>query len=203
MQFKYFEHPDKFAVWLESPTRCEYCQMEKRCFNGTRFHGEMKVNAICEECLLGGKLRATDIYTCEGDIEELQEQLHRRKPEKSVRAVIQRADEITDNLERTTPQIFTWQQWYWPCDGGDYCTFIGYGSRAFYDQLAPDGDGEEFFKDSLYHTVEDLSDVDELWEESMPELFVDSMAAAKMNETLFYVFKSQKSERIFTVWDRR
>ena len=51
--------------------------------------------------------------------------------------------------------------------------------------------------------MEDLSDVDELWEESLPEQTIDSLAAAKPLETLFYVFRSQQGGQVFTVWDRQ
>ncbi len=203
MSFKYFEHPEKFAVWLKLPTRCDFCGAEKRCFDGAAFQSSESVAAICEECLLAGALREKDVYACEGDIAELQNQLQALKPHKSAGSVNRRAGEITDDLERTTPPIFTHQNWYWPCHGGDYCTFLGYGSKPLYHQLAPDGDGEEFFKNSLYHTVEDLSDVDELWEESLPEQAIDSLAAAKPLETLFYVFRSQHGVQVYTVWDRR
>ncbi len=201
MLFKYFEHPERFAAWLAPPTTCDICGAEKRCFDAADFDGEESITAICEDCLSGGKLRERDIFTCEGDISELQEQLHKLKPDKSPAAVIRRAGELTDDLERTTPKIVSKQQWYWPCAGGDYCIFIGYGSKALYHQLAPDSDGEEFFKNSMYHTVEDLSDVDELWEDSLPDAAIDSLETTVGMKTLFYVFRSQNGERIFTVWD--
>lgn len=203
MPFKYFLHPERFAIWLEVPTPCSLCGLEKRCFDGKTFQGSEPMTAICEDCLLAGKMRDVDTYACEGDIEELQRQLHDRKPDKSTKAVSLRAGEITDDLERTTPPIFTHQNWYWPCAGSDYCAFLGYGSKSLFNRLAPDGDGLDFFLNTLYYTVEDLSDVDELWEESLPDLPITSLAAAKELETLFYVFVSQKKDKVVTVWDRR
>ncbi len=203
MDFKYFLHPDKFAIWLASPTRCDFCEAEKRCFDGKAFQGSEPFNAICEDCLQAGKLNDRDAYADEGDIVELQRQLQERKPEKSAKAVLQKAGEITDVLERTTPPIFTHQNWFWPCAGSDYCAFLGYGSKSLYNRLAPEGDGLDFFLNTLYYTVEDLSDVDELWEESLPDLPVATLAAAKALDTLFYVFVSQNKDKIVTIWDRR
>ncbi|GEM_PF-761191 len=203
MQFRYFQFPEKFAIWTDSPASCDFCGEAKRCFDGAPFLGSEPITAICGECLLAGKLRDRDTYACEGDIVELQQQLQALKPEKSAKTVSRKAGEVTDDLERTTPPIFTHQTWYWPCDGGDYCTFIGYGSKALYNHLAPDGDGIDLFLNSLYYTVEDLSDVDELWEESLPELPVTTLAAAKQLVTLFYVFVSQKKDKVVTLWDRR
>lgn len=203
MQFKYFQQPERFAPWLAAPAKCDFCGAEKTCLNGTAFSGADRFAAICPDCLLSAKLLKQDSYACEGDIEALKHQLQLRKPEKSSKAVSNKAGEITDLLERTTPPIFKHQNWYWPCAGGDYCSFLGYGSKGLYEFLAPDGDGEELFKNSLYHTVEDLSDVDELWEENMPDEMIDSLAVAKAMDTLFYVFRPLHGQRVITVWDRR
>ncbi len=203
MQFKYFQQPERFAQWLAAPAKCTFCEAEKTCLDGTAFLGTDRFNAICPECLLSAKLLAQDSYTCEGDIEALKHQLQLRKPEKSTKAVSNKAGEITDLLERTTPPIFKHQNWYWPCAGGDYCSFLGYGSKGLFEFLAPDGDGEGLFKNSLYHTVEDLSDVDELWEEAMPDEPIATLVAAKAMDTLFYVFRPQQGQRVITVWDRR
>jgi uncharacterized protein CbrC (UPF0167 family) len=203
MQFKYFLQPERFAQWLPAPVKCAFCEAVKTCLDGAAFLGTDTFTAICPDCLLSAKLLEQDSYACEGDIEALKHQLQVRKPEKSDKAVSNKAGEITDLLERTTPPIFKHQNWFWPCAGGDYCTFLGYGSKGLYEFLAPDGDGEELFKNSLYHTVEDLSDVDELWEDDMPDEPIDSLAAAKAMDTLFYVFRPQQGLRVITVWDRR
>lgn len=201
MNFKYFKHANKFANWLEEPTTCDFCEAEKRCIDASTFYGEDELAAICADCLKTGKLRDVDAFTCEGDIEELQKQLKALHPTLSEAELQKLSIEKTDELERTTPKITAWQDWFWPCAGGEYCSFIGYGSKAMYHDLDPDGDGEEFFKNSMYHTVEDLSDVDELWEESLPEDAIESLEETTEMDTLFYVFRSQDGKRIFTVWD--
>lgn len=203
MDFKYFLHPEKFANWLVAPTRCDFCEAEKQCLDGKDFLGSEAISAICGDCLKAGKLLEQDTFACEGDIEALQRQLQERKPEKSEKAVLQKAGEITDALERTTPPVFSHQKWFWPCTVSDYCAFLGYGSKSLYNRLAPEGDGLDFFLNTLYYTVEDLSDVDELWDEYLPDLPITTLAAAKALDTLFYVFVSQKKDAVVTVWDRR
>ena len=200
--YKYFIQPDRFAIFLPAPTRCDFCETEKRCFDGATFQGSEPIAAICEDCLATGKLRNRDTFVCEGDIVELQRQLQALKPEKREKTVSKYAGEITDDLERTTPPIFTHQSWYWPCSGGDYCGFLGYGSKSLYNLLATDGNGEDFFLETLYYTVEDLSDVDELWE-IMPEAAITNVNDVKFLDTLFYVFKSQSGRQVVTVWDTR
>ena len=90
--------------------------------------------------------------------------------------------------KKTTPQVISWQDWPWPCAEGDYCTFIGYGSKALYNRLTEDRDGARLFQLSLYHTAKEEADADELWAESMPDREIMDQAASQDYETLFYVF---------------
>lgn len=203
MQFKYFLYPDKFAIWLEGRAHCDYCKLEKRCFDGRAFSGSDKLSAICADCLLEGRIAEQDTFACEGDIMELQRQLQERKPDKSEKAVLKKAGEISDELERTTPPIFSHQSWYWPCMDSDYCTFLGYGSKSLYNHLSPEGNGLDLMVNSLYHTVADLTDAEELWDKTLPDLPIPSLAAARLQNTLFYVFISQKKDRLVTLWDRK
>ncbi len=201
MKFKYFENTQKFASWLEQPTTCEFCEQEKRCLDASAFFGEAEIDAICPACLANGSLREKDIFTCEGDVEELQRQLKALHPNLPPEELLQMAEDKTDELERTTPNIITWQDWFWPCAGGDYCVFIGYGSKTFYHQLASDGDGESLFKSSIYYALKDTSDMEELWNDSLPEDAIDSYEASAEWDTLFYVFRSQDCGQIVTLWD--
>lgn len=201
MKFKYFKNAKKFASWLEQPTTCDFCEEEKMCFDASAFFGEAEVDAICEQCLFSGRLREKDIFTCEGDAEELIRQLKALHPSLPDGDIMQMAEEKTDELERTTPKITAWQDWFWPCADGDYCVFIGYGSQALYNELAPDGDGEELFKNSMYDDVDDMPELDELWNDYLPEDAIESLEESEGNDTLFYVFKSQDGTQVITLWD--
>tara|TARA_R110000737_G_C14597927_1_gene488592 strand:- start:1529 stop:1864 length:336 start_codon:yes stop_codon:yes gene_type:complete len=69
------------------------------------------------------------------------------------------ANQKTIELEKTTPHLVTWQDWSWPRVVGDYCKFIGYGSRPFYNSLATKATGEQLFKNSFYFNLMDDSDI--------------------------------------------
>jgi len=111
------------------------------------------------------------------------------------------ANQNTTELEKTTPHLVTWQDWSWPCADGDYCKFIGYGSRPFYNSLATTTTGEQLFKNSFYYNLKDDSDIDYLWQDVLPEKEVKDYNDSSELATLFYVFKSLHSDTIITIWD--
>ncbi len=201
MEFKYFEQPEKFTAYTAAKTTCNVCQQTKHCFDAETYYGEDRLSAICPECLASGALRAYDSTTCEGDIEELIRQLQAIHPDLSTDEVASLAQGKTEVLEKTTPHLMSWQDWNWPCADGDYCRFIGYGSKFLYNQLARDKDGARLFRQSLYYTVKDEEDADELWEEYMPAKSIRTYEASLEFDLLFYVFKSLIDQRIITVWD--
>jgi hypothetical protein len=95
----------------------------------------------------------------------------------------------------------SWQDWVWPCAEGDYCRFIGYGSKTLYASMAPGTDGMVLFKNSFYHTVAYDADVDEFWDDLLPEEDIADYNESADLPVLFYVFKSLHSDRIVTIWD--
>jgi uncharacterized protein CbrC (UPF0167 family) len=162
--------------------------------------GEEEIASICPDCLATGRLYERDIYTCQGDITELKRQLKEVNPSLTKADIDDLADQKTLELEKTTPQLITWQDWEWPCADGDYCRFIGYGSRPFYKELASGADARLFFEKSLYYTLVDETDANELWED-MPRKTVKDYADSSPYSTLFYVFKSLHSDQIITIWE--
>ncbi|WP_428661045.1 CbrC family protein [Runella sp.] len=201
MKFKYFEQPEKFAHFIEEKTHCSICEESKRCFDATAFYGEESIHAICSDCLANGKLKSYAITTCEGDTEELSRQLKTLSPALASNEIADIVREKTEELEKTTPQLISWQDWNWPCADGDYCSFIGYGSKALYNRLDKNNDGAWTFQLSLYYTVKDEEDADELWDEYMPAKAIKSYEESTEYDTLFYVFKSLISNQIVTIWD--
>jgi hypothetical protein len=106
----------------------------------------------------------------------------------------------TNELETTTPQLITWQDWNWPCADGDYCKFIGYGSKPFFNRLSNSDSGKDFFLHSLYKVV-NQTDTEYLWNDFMPDEEVNNYEDSSQYGTLFYVFKSLNSGKIVTTWD--
>ena len=198
MTFKYFDKPDLFVGLRDTQSGCDTCGQNKLCFDAEGFYGSTNLTSICPECLTSGQLTNIDATTCEGDIKNLIDQLKQLNPNLTNRKIQEIAKEKTTELEKTTPNLITWQDWSWPCSHGDYCKFIGYGSKPFYKELAKHNSVEDFFKNSFYDP--DLYN-DDLWTESVPEEEIRSYGDSSQYGTLFYVFKSLHSDRIVTIWD--
>ncbi len=150
MDFKYFAKPDLFTELQEKETKCNCCGKTKFCFDATVFYGADEIESICPECLESGQLYKLDISTCSGDIAELERQLKTLNPSLSENEIKDLADKKTTELEKTTPHLVTWQDWAWPCADGDYCKFIGYGSKTLYGKFSGNTDNKIFFTKSLY-----------------------------------------------------
>jgi uncharacterized protein CbrC (UPF0167 family) len=200
MNFKYFDRPELYASYTDEDTSCEMCGKLTKCFDATLFFGTAELEAICPQCLAQGKLYDMDVFTCEGDIEELEKQLKALHPDVEETAIRKLSEEKTKELEKTTPHLITWQDWPWPCADGDYCRFIGYGSKQFYHKHSNGVAAEQVFENSLYHFVKDIKEAEELWEELNEEEIRNYDQSADYS-TLFYVFKSIHSNTIITVWD--
>ena len=198
MTFKYYDKPELFTGLRNTETTCDTCGQEKICFDAEAFYGTEDINSICPDCLSSGQLNEKNIFTCNGDIEELKQQLKNLNPTLTDTEIENIAQQKTTELEKTTPHLVTWQDWDWPCADGDYCKFIGFGSKPFYKNLAPDLPTEDFFKKSFY---DNGSDTDYLWKEVLPDKEIKNFEDSNKYGTLFYVFKSLNSDKILTIWD--
>jgi len=201
MTFKYFDRPEIFTGLREIATTCDTCEQEKLCFDAEAFLGGEDMTSICPDCLVHGELLDRDVFTCDGDITELKRQLKELHPSLTHSEIDELAKEKTSELEKTTPHLVSWQDWSWPCADGDYCKFIGYGSRPLYNSLTTTTKGEELFKNSFYYNLKDDSDIEYLWRDVLPEKDVKDFNDSNKLATLFYVFKSLNSDKIITIWD--
>ncbi|GAB3701563.1 CbrC family protein [Spirosoma flavus] len=200
MDFKYFANPELYVGFITNKVACATCGLVKDCFDAAGFYGEETIDAICPDCLGNGKLMGRSISTCEGDTARLKQQLRQLNPSLSWPDIANVVNQKTNELEKTTPQLISWQDWLWPCSDGDYCRFIGYGSQALYKKLAPDGRGKRLFIQSITTDSDDM-DADELWNEYLPEKAIKDYQDSSEYGTLFYVFKSLHSDKIKTIWD--
>lgn len=198
MTFKYFYKPELYVGLRDIKTTCDTCGLEKICFDAEAFYGTDDLTSICPECLAGGKLVEKDAYTCNGDIEELEKQIKHLNPNLTNSDIQASAEQKTTDLEKTTPHLVTWQDWNWPCADGDYCKFIGYGSKPFYQKLAKQVSVEDFFRESFYNPD---SYIDNLWKEVVPDKEIRNYTDSNKYGTLFYVFESISSDKIVTTWD--
>lgn len=197
MQFTYFKNAEKLAAWVEGKTICDSCGETRKCFDATLFYGEEEMEAICPECLATGKLYDKEIFTCEGDRENLIAQLKDLFPEYTPDQIEQIAERKTKELERTTPHLITWQDWPWPCADGDYCIFIGFGSKPLYKKRAGDTLAEDFFMESFY----DANNYDEALWNDLPDKEIRTYEQSADYNKLFYVFENKSGTRWITVWD--
>lgn len=200
MTFKYFDKPEIFTGLRDSVTTCDTCGQEKLCFDAEVFVGGEDITSICPDCLVTGQLSDRDIFTCNGDITELKRQIKSLNPSLTDSEIDDIANQKTTELEKKTPHLVTWQDWNWPCCDGDYCKFIGYGSKPFYNSLAIKMTGKDLFKDSFYYNLKGDSNVEYLWD-IVPENEVKDYNDSNELSTLFYVFISLNSDKIITIWD--
>lgn len=198
MKFKYFDKPEVFVGFRKAETTCDICRQTNLCFDAELFYGSYDLTSICPDCLSSGLLANKDAFTCSGDIQNLKKQLKQQNTNFTDNQIQEIANTKTVELEKTTPHLITWQDWSWPCADGDYCRFIGYGSKPLYRELANDKPVEEFFKATFYDAT--LYN-DELWTESVPDNAIKNYSDSNQHGTLFYVFKSLNSDKIITVWD--
>lgn len=196
--FKYIDKPELLVGLKDKASICDTCQELKICYDAESFYGTEDLSSICPECLANGKLFDKDVFTCEGDIEELKGQLKWMNPTLTDNEIEKVATQRTLELEKTTPHLITWQDWSWPCADGDYCKFIGYGSKPFYKELANGTPAKEFFRSSFYSIEEYF---DHLWDGVLSDKQILNFEESNKFASVFYVFKSLHSDRIITIWD--
>jgi uncharacterized protein CbrC (UPF0167 family) len=199
VKFKYIENPEVLIGVSKTEVHCSKCGKRKFCFDAEGFYGDHDLENICSSCLQSGALIGENAYSCDPDTAELIKQINDLKPNAGEEEITSEVKQKTQELEQRTPHLVTWQDWQWPCAEGDYCKFIGYGSKPFYQILAGTEDSEKFFGESLHHDFNE--DAEYLWNSVLPEKMVKSYADSNDYGTLFYVFKSQYSDKIITVWD--
>lgn len=205
MDFKYFDNAELFTKLHDIETKCHCCKKTKLCYDAEAFYGSSgffgfnKMKSICPDCLASGQLNNYDITTCNGDSSELKRQLKDLNPQLSDSEIDNLVETKTNELEKTTPPLITWQEWPWPCLDGDYCKFIGYGSKPFYNKLAKNNNGKSLFTSSFYYKIKDASD-ETLWDNLLPDEEIKNYEDSNY-DCLFYVFKSLNSDKIVTNWD--
>jgi uncharacterized protein CbrC (UPF0167 family) len=201
MPYKYFAHPNSLAAFHDEPMTCEICATSKKCLDASSFYGEKEMDAICEDCLAGGRLKEINACTMDADVEMLVQQLERLHPEWKIDHLLQDAKAKTDELELRTPPVLSWQEWKYPAADGDYCKFMCFASKADYIKLAgEDGDPKAFFASTLYDTFAEDTNIDGVWD-AMPDTRIKTVAKSNEYFLLVYLFKSLHSDTYVSLWD--
>lgn len=201
MQFRYFLEPEKFAYILEDEQECDICGKESRCFDGSLFLGEEEYNAFCLDCVAKGKILDVGAFAVDPDLTALTEQLKKKNPGVSDKKIEKRAEELTQQLEGTTPKFPTWQDWLWPAHCGDYCQLLRLAGQEDYNRQATDGKGIELFRRTLYGHLKDMTNVDEIWAALKPGSIKGITDSQDNWSPMAYMFKCLTCGEIVTVWD--
>lgn len=195
--FRYFCHPHQFSTYSEEPRTCTTCGEIRPGYKGP-FYGAARVEFVCEECLVAGRLAEMDVSTNIGDSKALGDQLRGIYPgldETEVEAHICRR---TDELEHRTPRPITWQDLSWPTHCGDYCCFVKEVGKADLNELSPDGTGRVFLEEHLRGDIGDLTDVREIWERIRPDSPKDNSVAHTIG---VYLFQCLECGEYTILWD--
>ncbi|HEX8996066.1 MAG TPA: CbrC family protein [Ktedonobacterales bacterium] len=194
--FRYFARPHTFSGYSAQPMLCAFCGEERLCYPGP-FLGLTDEEAICEDCLVSGRLQGADLTTNNGDARALRRQLRERHPELSEAEVERLSRERTDEIEARTPSPLTWQDFLWPAHCGDYCRYIKEVGQPEIIALASDGDGPAYL---LTHAdmVSDLEHAREVWEGVRPDAPSDLTISYSVGVYLFECLVC--GERIL-LWD--
>ena len=200
MAYKYFKYPARYAVLQSEAAACSICEETKVCLETTPFYIEEEVDAICEDCLKGGRLPEIGACANDADVEQLFDQLEALFPEKTTEELLKEAKIKTDELELRTPPLVSWQEWKFPAIDGDYAQFVCFGSKRDYNKFASDGDGKKLLADSIIEELLEFTDVDAIWK-TLPDKQIKTVEQSNDYPLLVYIFKSLHTEKYVTVWD--
>jgi len=180
--FRYFEYPHEYSTYHTAPDRCTICGQSRPGYAGP-FYGLRDLELVCENCLTIGRLQDFGLSTNKGDIGALRSQLRERlQLSEAEREEIAR--EHTAELEHRTPQLVTWQSFFWLAHCGDYCRFIKEVGQPELSRLAPDGNGPAFFA-AHARGISDLAHALEVWEGIRPDVPQDGATAYSVGVYLF------------------
>jgi len=199
VDFKYFKDYQLFASLSEEPGVCEICDRSTICFDNA-YYGSEDIEHLCPQCLFEQKLFGKEVFTNSGDSAALKTQLRAKFKDLPESEILARADVLTRELEQATPHLVTWQDMEWPCAEGDYARFIGFGSKPFFNSLAPDGNGKALYERSLHEDLLEFYDDDE-WKDKVHDKMIRDLKDSSQYSIAFYVFQSLHSDKLIVWWD--
>jgi len=171
-EFRYFAEPHgPSSTWTEAARACDLCGEVRAGYEGPYYAAD-EIDFVCEPCLAGGRLAERDATTNEGA--------------PSVADSARRGE-----LEQRTPNLVTWQDWWWPAHCGDFCRFEREAGQKELVEVAPDGDGPAFLAAHL-----DPDDAPLEW-----DLVPPSLAGDEGFEVGVYLFRCVVCETPVVRWD--
>jgi len=128
-------------------------------------------------------------------------QLKEKFPNKDQAGIDKLVEKQSNVLEKETPAVFSWQDFTWPVDEGDYCQFVLAAGQQDLNELAEGGDGKAFFAANLNDNSLDSGVVDNLWQSLKPGKMVESGAIDENWPAMVLVFKSVNRNKYFLIFD--
>lgn len=184
--YRYFVLPHDFSNYTAEPHSCGLCGNERPGYEGlfVATRGDDDIEYVCEECMAAGRLREIGASTNEGDHKALREQIAALHVDLSAEDQEALVAARTDELEHATPTAITWQVFFWPAHCGDYCRFLKEVGKPELNELAPDGDGLNFFR-SHNEDAMDEEHAREVWEAVREDRPVNGKNAYSLGVFLF------------------
>jgi uncharacterized protein CbrC (UPF0167 family) len=195
--FRYFDHPHQFSTYRSEPESCSICGTERSGYGGPFYGYDDETDFVCEECLASGRLAEHRLWTNSGDQAALERQLRNLQPPLDEEALQALKSERTDELERRTPEVMTWQDFNWPAHCGDYCRFVKEVGIPDLERLAPDGDGLRFFA-SHCEDIENIEHAREVWPGIRPD---SPESGALAYDVGVYLFECLTCGETVLLWD--
>lgn len=195
--FRYFERPHDFSTYQAEPHRCDLCGRERPGYTDPFYGDDDQVEFVCEECLASGRLAERDLTTNEGDHAALKRQLAEQQPDLNVEQQAALSDARTAELETRTPDMVTWQDFFWPAHCGDYCRYVKEVGAPDIVRLAGDQDPITFLAEHLRDPMHD-SEAREVWESIRPDSPQDGRTAYSVG---VYLFRCLHCETPVLIWD--
>jgi uncharacterized protein CbrC (UPF0167 family) len=199
-KFKYFLYPEQFAYILKGEQECDICHKVCKCFDASTYYGEEEYNAFCFECVSKGCLEEVDATAIDPGIKSLRDQIIEKNPMMANGEIEKLVMVKTKELSFFTPMFPSWQDFLWPAHCGDYCQFIRLAGQADFNELALDGNGKEFFRNTLQEDLKNNTNIDDIW----VDLKKDSVNGITDNDNwspMAYIFRCLQCGEYITRWD--
>lgn len=197
MNFKYFENFEKFCSMTKEPKRCQICNENKICFDSA-FYGTENIEQVCSQCIYDKNLFGRKISTNSTRKDKFLNHLMNFDKSLSENEAIEIANKLTKEIEQATPYLLTWQDMDWPFIDGDFAKFVAFGSKAFFNSHADDGNGKKLFNESIHEELLSYKHDDD-WEEMLPDDLINNLEESEQYGVLYYVFQSLKSDNLI-IW---
>lgn len=192
VKFKYIKNYGKL-IGISEKKECTICKKIDFCFSEKckKCYNKQESLKRCPE-------EFRHIYTVARP-EEIRKQLKESNPDWSEEKIAQIAKTRDNEIEHGTPSLNGYQWFKWPCLEGDYCEFIAYGCKPFYNNWSASKTGKEVFGESIHEESRGYL-YENFWEERVPDEKINTSEDTNY-ATLFFVFKSLYSEKIITYID--